>query len=122
MVLHDRFVEANIFIVCGSIPTLRKFFKHFAPRLMGSSNTASKPSYVADQYASRQTRIRRQGNRYEPFPEDNEMETLPAQRDEAGEKATGTSTTIVESSSTGEVGNNSQEAILQTISYTVRYG
>ena len=31
-------IEANLFIICGSMPTLRKFFKHFAPKLMGSSS------------------------------------------------------------------------------------
>ncbi|KAG9258803.1 uncharacterized protein F5Z01DRAFT_4344 [Emericellopsis atlantica] len=31
-------IEANLFIICGSMPTLRKFFKHFAPRLMGGSS------------------------------------------------------------------------------------
>ncbi|KXJ85327.1 hypothetical protein Micbo1qcDRAFT_107773, partial [Microdochium bolleyi] len=32
------FVEANLFIICGSMPTLRKFFKHFAPKLIGTTN------------------------------------------------------------------------------------
>ncbi|KAM0227272.1 hypothetical protein ACHAPO_011692 [Fusarium lateritium] len=31
--------EANLFIVCGSMPTLRKFFKRVAPKWMGSSPT-----------------------------------------------------------------------------------
>ncbi|VTO83655.1 unnamed protein product [Fusarium graminearum] len=31
--------EANLFIVCGSMPTLRKFFKRFAPKWFGSSPT-----------------------------------------------------------------------------------
>lgn len=33
------FVELNLFIVCGSTPTLRKFFKHFCPRLMVSASS-----------------------------------------------------------------------------------
>ncbi|KAL4731878.1 hypothetical protein ACLX1H_000873 [Fusarium chlamydosporum] len=32
--------EANLFIVCGSMPTLRKFFKRFAPKWMEFSPTA----------------------------------------------------------------------------------
>ncbi|KAI9172755.1 integral membrane protein [Paramyrothecium foliicola] len=30
-------VEANLFIVCAALPTLRKFFKHIAPNLIGES-------------------------------------------------------------------------------------
>ncbi|KAM0817369.1 hypothetical protein AB5N19_03174 [Seiridium cardinale] len=115
------FVEANIFIVCGSIPTLRKFCKHFAPRLMGSSNATSKPSYIADQYASRQTRARKQGNQYHPFPDENEMRTFSSQRDATGDKATGISTAVVDTGPRGETDNTSQEAILQTKSFTIQY-
>ncbi|KAF5562457.1 monocarboxylate transporter 2 [Fusarium phyllophilum] len=32
------FVEVNLFIICGCMPTFRKFFKRFAPKWMGSSN------------------------------------------------------------------------------------
>ncbi|EXK78255.1 hypothetical protein FOQG_17061 [Fusarium oxysporum f. sp. raphani 54005] len=34
------FVEVNLFIICGCMPTFRKFFKHFAPKWMGSSSDA----------------------------------------------------------------------------------
>lgn len=30
-------VEANLFIMCAALPTLRKFLKHFAPKLIGES-------------------------------------------------------------------------------------
>lgn len=33
----DSIVEANLFIVCAALPTLRKFFKHIAPNLIGES-------------------------------------------------------------------------------------
>ncbi|KAI1014552.1 hypothetical protein LB504_012112 [Fusarium proliferatum] len=32
------FVEVNLFIICGCMPTFRKFFKRFAPKWMGSSS------------------------------------------------------------------------------------
>jgi hypothetical protein len=35
-------VEANLFIICASMPTLRRFFKHFAPKMMGSSTGDSR--------------------------------------------------------------------------------
>ncbi|KAF6514527.1 hypothetical protein HZS61_005661 [Fusarium oxysporum f. sp. conglutinans] len=34
------FVEVNLFIICGCMPTFRKFFKRFAPKWMGSSSDA----------------------------------------------------------------------------------
>ncbi|KAF7554825.1 hypothetical protein G7046_g6707 [Stylonectria norvegica] len=37
------FVEVNLFIICSSLPTFRKFLKRFAPKWMGSS-AASRPS------------------------------------------------------------------------------
>ncbi|KXJ85851.1 hypothetical protein Micbo1qcDRAFT_237247 [Microdochium bolleyi] len=39
------FVEANLFIICGSMPTLRKFFKHFAPKLVGSYGYGTSAPY-----------------------------------------------------------------------------
>ncbi|KAH6894369.1 hypothetical protein B0T10DRAFT_603872 [Thelonectria olida] len=35
-------VEANLIIICASTPTLRKFFKHMAPKLIGESRYGSK--------------------------------------------------------------------------------
>lgn len=39
------FIEANLFVICGSMPTLRKFFKHFAPRLIGSYGNSTAAGY-----------------------------------------------------------------------------
>ncbi|CAG9990171.1 unnamed protein product [Clonostachys byssicola] len=35
-------VEANLLVICGSMTTLRKCFKHIAPRLIGESSYASR--------------------------------------------------------------------------------
>ncbi|KAI9154744.1 hypothetical protein HJFPF1_07301 [Paramyrothecium foliicola] len=35
------FVEVNLFIICGSMPTFRKFLKRFATKLMGSYGTSA---------------------------------------------------------------------------------
>lgn len=42
----SRFVEVNLFIICGSMPTFRKFLKRFLPKWMGSSGHShpSKPT------------------------------------------------------------------------------
>jgi hypothetical protein len=55
-----RFVEVNLFIICGSMPTLRKFLKRFMPKLMGSygSASASKSAPYGDQ--SQNSKARRQ--------------------------------------------------------------
>ena len=34
-------VESNLMIICGALPTLRKFFKHVAPRIIGESAYAA---------------------------------------------------------------------------------
>lgn len=33
-------VEANLIIICGMLPTLRKFFRHVAPKIIGESTYA----------------------------------------------------------------------------------
>lgn len=33
-------VEANLLIICASLPTLRKFFRHVAPKVIGESTYA----------------------------------------------------------------------------------
>ena len=45
----DSFLEGNLFVTCGSMPTLRNFFKHFAPPLVGSSSLQESPyAYAAE--------------------------------------------------------------------------
>ena len=39
LLTHDqRFIETNLLIICCCLPTLRRFFKHVAPRLIGESS------------------------------------------------------------------------------------
>ncbi|KAH8669362.1 hypothetical protein BGZ61DRAFT_460954 [Ilyonectria robusta] len=60
------FVEVNLFIICGSMPTFRKFLKRFAPRLMGSSGH-SRPSKYSDYDASQRRLNRQQRTEYAQF-------------------------------------------------------
>jgi hypothetical protein len=38
------FIEANLLIMCCCLPTLRGFFKHFAPRLIGETSSTGRSS------------------------------------------------------------------------------
>ncbi|KAH7039590.1 uncharacterized protein B0I36DRAFT_390210 [Microdochium trichocladiopsis] len=77
------FVEANLFIICGSVPTLRKFFKHVAPKLIGSYADSSQ--YAHREYRqsygySSHSRSRKEhgAGRYDRFgKDDNELRQLP---------------------------------------------
>ncbi|RYP55173.1 hypothetical protein DL768_000167 [Monosporascus sp. mg162] len=70
------FIEANLFIICGSMPTLRRFCRHVAPRFFGDSQ--SKPS--ADNgpsssggRASNLNIARKARNQYEKFGDSTEL-------------------------------------------------
>ncbi len=44
LTLHTRlssFVEVNLFIICASMPTFRRFFRYILPRLFGSTDNNS---------------------------------------------------------------------------------
>ncbi|KAF5022704.1 hypothetical protein F66182_5252 [Fusarium sp. NRRL 66182] len=43
------FTEVNLFIICGSMPTFRKFFKRFIPKWMGSSGRSHPSKPATDQ-------------------------------------------------------------------------
>lgn len=88
---------------------------------MGSSKGTMEPSHVSDRYTSQQTRSRKQGNHYEPFPGDNEMKTFPSQRETRSDKLKGLTDTVVNAGIRKDVDNTSQEGILQSRTFTVQY-
>ncbi|KAI9150599.1 Efflux pump DEP3 [Paramyrothecium foliicola] len=71
------FIEGNLFVICGSMPTLRRFFKHFAPQLMGSSGTSQSNTYGAgyhnQQRSGTLSRVHK-SRQYAQFSEEDAME------------------------------------------------
>ncbi|KAK1634571.1 integral membrane protein [Colletotrichum phormii] len=118
------FVEANLFVICGSMPTLRKFFKHFAPKLMGSSTNPS--SYAVGGYRMSYAHQRstngmksRQRKQYEQFPDENEMRTFNADRKRTNEEDPGFSSVVV-AGGRESADDMSDKAILQTKTVTIQ--
>ncbi|CAG9988282.1 unnamed protein product [Clonostachys byssicola] len=124
------FVEANLFIICGSMPTLRKFFKHLMPRLMGSSGQSSGyrnpaspgPSNTLQSGGNVISRLRHKRKSYAQFASDGEENELQDFRggDTTKKQRSVTVTTADQSQVPGD--NHSDEgAILQTKSFTLQY-
>ncbi|KAM6513288.1 hypothetical protein FALCPG4_015729 [Fusarium falciforme] len=127
------FVEVNLFIICGSMPTFRKFLKRFAPTLMGTAGSSG-PSKSSTYDISNSKLHRQQRAGYSQF-DIIEMDNFSVNND--GKQATMQSTGVSRGGSLTtedrEVrGTNrddtSEEAILdeRSIAYTksfqVRYG
>jgi hypothetical protein len=109
------------------MPTLRKFFKHVAPRIMGSSTSRSRSnanSYAVNRsgHAAVLSRSRKHGNEYDHFDCDNEMQIFdsPLRREKGGSPDQGTTSVTVDAHSAAE-DSHSDKAILQTKSFTVQY-
>ncbi|CRK34843.1 hypothetical protein BN1708_019630 [Verticillium longisporum] len=109
------------------MPTLRKFFKHFTPKLMGASSTnMSGPNYASG-YANKEMntapnafsrKVRSQYDRYE----DNEMQVFRStDRDEDNKSPNNVHQISVDGGGDVQPDNNSEKAILQTKTFTVRY-
>jgi len=123
------FVEANLFVICGSMPTLRKFFKHVAPRFMGGSSNQSYPypnSYAPNRSAGNaMSRARKTRGQYTNFDDENEMQTFQdpdtSSQDGNAGKVVGAATVTVDAANGNEGDSHSEKAILQTTTYTVQY-
>ncbi|KAK7402585.1 hypothetical protein QQX98_011656 [Neonectria punicea] len=112
------FIEANLFVICGSTPTLRKFFKHLMPRIMGSSKDSRYAETYGQQQSGTLSRVRKQRSQYAQFPEDDATEM---QRFSDETKAEGNVTIHVSGNADPQRDDHSERAILRTQSFTVQY-
>ncbi|KFY25433.1 hypothetical protein V493_04663 [Pseudogymnoascus sp. VKM F-4281 (FW-2241)] len=111
------FIEGNLFVICGSIPTMRRFFSHFFPNIFGNAPTTSndRSRSKSKSHHSENSRIwsRNQRNHYEQFPEAIDLQPFSGGADAPPHASTAVVT------SNGDADNHSERAILQTKSYTV---
>ncbi|KAI5458203.1 hypothetical protein BGZ63DRAFT_432708 [Mariannaea sp. PMI_226] len=114
------FIEGNLFVICGSLPTLRRFFKHLMPRLMGSS----KPTDYGNTYGHHQqsgtvSRARKQRTQFSQYPEDDDETEL--RRISADDKLAGTVAVRISGTPDGQQDDHSERHILRRQSFTVQY-
>ncbi|KAH6956796.1 hypothetical protein DER45DRAFT_595518 [Fusarium avenaceum] len=140
-------VEANLIITCATMPTLRKFFKHVAPKLIGESRYGSKTgkSGKSSKYGKPDTgskpssrgivpgsQHRRNRTKYSQFDEEEQM-PMPDEFALAPIKGVGHNNTVVghsdehvlgwmdSDSEKGIVEGTIKPAIVQTKTVTVEY-
>ncbi|CAJ0547958.1 Ff.00g047120.m01.CDS01 [Fusarium sp. VM40] len=139
-------VEANLIITCATMPTLRKFFKHVAPKLIGESRYGSKTgkSGKSSKYGKPDTgskpssrgivpgsQHRRNRTKYSQFDEEEQM-PMPDEFALSPIKGVGHNTVVGHSdehvlgwmdsdSEKGIVEGTIKPAIVQTKTVTVEY-
>ncbi|CAG1986809.1 unnamed protein product [Fusarium graminearum] len=134
-------VESNLIVTCATMPTLRKFFKHVAPKLIGESRYGSKTgrsskygkSDTAGSKLASSSQGRRKRTNYSQFDQENgsptedfvmtpmkgarhETRTSVGTRDD-----TQTAGWMDSDSEKGIVGGTIKPAIIQTKTVTVQY-
>ncbi|KAF4825696.1 Satratoxin biosynthesis SC1 cluster protein 4 [Colletotrichum siamense] len=122
-------VEANLLIICAALPTLRKFFRHVAPKIIGESTYAkgSKKSVTGSTTISRMTiggsngRRNRNGH---PQPNEDDGEAFDMERGGGDHSASRTTPAYKDTPSYhddvfAEQAINLSNAIIQTRTVTV---
>lgn len=107
------------------MPTLRKFFKHLMPRLMGSYGSNSYGNtYGAQQsgggISAGLSRGRKQRSQYSQFPEDDETELRQLSAEDIKNGGV-VAVHAASNSPDGQRDDHSERAILRKQSFTVQY-
>ncbi|KFY45266.1 hypothetical protein V494_01021 [Pseudogymnoascus sp. VKM F-4513 (FW-928)] len=126
------FAEGNLFVICGSVPTMRRFFLHFFPNMF-HSHGATYEDWTDSQPSSNNSRSwpwrrsrgeQSQGgqpqngqSQHERSPEAIDLHSFSGNSEQRNMARPLSSSAVVTSS--GDVDDHSERAILQTMSYTV---
>ncbi|KAH9887437.1 hypothetical protein F4778DRAFT_426695 [Xylariomycetidae sp. FL2044] len=116
------FIEANLFIICGSMPTLRRFFSHVAPRLMESygPSTNDRPS-GANSKPTRISTLRKSRSDYTKFSDDVELCARSESTTPSAGKSQWSEATVKIEGPNGDGGGDPNGGILRTKTVTVQY-
>ncbi|CEJ94464.1 hypothetical protein VHEMI09991 [[Torrubiella] hemipterigena] len=76
------FVEGNLFVICGSMPTIRRFTRHLFPSVFATPAASPSTSHKVNTMSDSKRSNRKERKQYELFTEDNEMDTLRTMEEE----------------------------------------
>lgn len=107
-------LECNLIVICGTVPTLKKFLRHVSPKVLGSSgggDSGNTPNVMRSNVHGRGKRR----NTYAKFGENvTDFEMTQWDREEASRKG-GVSTTVSGGSSRPKSEDeNSEKAIMES--------
>ncbi|KFY08814.1 hypothetical protein V492_05892 [Pseudogymnoascus sp. VKM F-4246] len=121
------FAEGNLFVICGSVPTMRRFFFHFFPNMFHSkaaryedwtdSQQSSNNSHSWPWRRNRGEQSQNGQSQHERSPEAINLHSFSGSSERRNMARPLSSSAVVTSS--GDVDDHSERAILQTMSYTV---
>lgn len=113
----NSMLECNLTIICGTVPTLKRFLKHVFPKLLGSSWSSDRKSSKTP--ALKPYPFRTIGgsyrNRYAQFGgSDGDLEMAVWEGDRGGTKGAGVSTVVMGPEDPKTEDDNSDRAIVMT--------
>ncbi|KAH9997180.1 hypothetical protein F4779DRAFT_631490 [Xylariaceae sp. FL0662B] len=108
-------IEANLFVICAALPTLRKFSSHVMPNVFGLAREPSRSDKAAQSTGFGYPRSHR--NNYAKFGEESELDIIPPQAPKTERQVTVEANTENRGWDT-EDGN---QAIVQTTTFTIEY-